>query len=537
MDEVTLKNSRFISEQVITYLGNKRKLIGFIDDAVEEVIKSDPELAEKDNSEITFFDIFSGSGVVSRYGKQKGFKTLSNDLEEYSFVINKTMLTYNEDDAQAAFKEVAASLNIEVKNGDYYQSALDYFNALKVPNERYFSIHYAPKDTQHPNFDTERLFYTQENASKIDAIVEIIFQDDFNPVAKDIILTSLMYNMTIHINTSGTMKGFHNGWGGKGGAALDRILGDIVLTKIPLIDSKAENLVFCEYAEKVFEKHSLGEVDIIYADPPYNQHQYSANYNHLTTIVRNDKYNPGPVVKGSRAGIRVDHTRSDFCRSVKDKELDIKMAEKAFIDFISSVKAKHIIMSYNNEGVVGIESLLDILSQEQKNTLKIKYRVYDKYKGGKSTKTSNKVVEYLLIIDMNKKQDAEEFVDIKKELLITTQKNLFSDRYINYHNLSHQVIDNQAIILSDTGVGVLSIDKTTYRVQEDYLDHIDDIEMVKFVLDHEIDRIEVIKRYIIDGNIDLAIKMIGKLTNKSVQEEKASLLELLKEKMIDKKKG
>lgn len=531
MEEATLQNSRFLSEQIITYLGNKRKLIGFIDEAVDDIISSDPELAQKPYEDITFFDIFSGSGVVSRYGKQKGFSTYSNDLEEYSLVINRTMLSYSEEDAQIAFKEVVHSLQLSIDDADtdtdYYQTVLDYLNSLHTPKERYFSLHYAPKDTISPDFENERLFYTQENASKIDAITEVVFTEDFNSVAKDIILTSLMYNMTIHINTSGTMKGFHNGWGGKGKAALERILGDIVLEKLPLISSKGKNRVFCDYAEKVFGNNNIPKVDILYADPPYNQHQYSANYNHLTTIVRNDKYDPGPVVKGSRAGIRVDHTRSDFCRSIKDKELDIKMAEKAFIDFISGIDAKHVIMSYNNEGVVDIETLLDILSQGQKNTIKVKYRVYDKYKGGKTTKTSNKVVEYLLIIDMDEAQSLEDFTDVKKELVITTQKNLFSDRYINYHQISHVIDNDDAIILNKEGEGILSVDKKSYRVKRDYLDHIEDVETVKFVLEYEMDRFALTEQYIVDLNFSLAAKMINQMTNKSVQEQKTKLKEML----------
>lgn len=522
-------NSNTLNKQIITYLGNKRKLIGFIDDAVSDIIANDEELSKKENKDITFFDIFSGSGVVSRYGKLKGFKTFSNDLEEYSEVINRSMLKYDEKVAEEAFRQVAHNNAIEYLN-DAYQAVLNYLNALEQPELEesfYFAKHYAPKETSNPDFDNERLFYTQENARKIDAIVEKVFDTSlFNEVAKDIVLSSLMYNMTIHINTSGTMKGFHNGWGGKGKAALERILSPIVLEKLPFVDNTTENRVFCDYAEKVFTNNDLDTVDIIYADPPYNQHQYSANYNHLTTVVRNDKYEPGEVVQGSRAGIRTDHTRSDFCKSTRSGEK--KLAEVAFNDFIQGVKARYIVMSYNNEGVVDMNTLLDIISQECKNTIEVKYRVYDKYKGGKATTTSTKVVEYLLVIKMDKAQSEEDFKEVKRELLINTQKNLFSDRYINYTSLNHRIEGNDAFILDDSGNVILSIDKETYRVKDDYLDHHDDIEIIKFVLDYELTRVELVEQYILDGNIKLAEKALTSFTSKKMKDVRLELEEKIR---------
>jgi adenine-specific DNA-methyltransferase len=170
--------------------------------------------------------------------------------------------------------------------------------------------------------------------------------------------------------------------------------------------------VFNDYAEKVFQNNDLGEMDIVYADPPYNQHQYSSNYHLLTTAVLNDRYEVGEMVKGSRAGIRKDHNRSDFCKSSKDKEdKTLKISEKAFIDFINNVKTKFIVMSYNNEGIVKIDKLLNILSNNNSNKIEIKSKEYDRYKGSKDNKGKNQILEYLIIIEMNNNSQTQSDLD------------------------------------------------------------------------------------------------------------------------------
>jgi len=526
-------NDKILKEQIITYLGNKRKLINFIDESVSNILLKDKELSKKNIKDVTFFDIFAGSGIVSRYSKLKGMKTYSNDLELYSYIIQKVIIGNNLSEIENIFKEVYTKLlNEKVVskkvNKNYYKEVLIYLNSLKEPKLKenyYFSKHYAPKDTNNPDFDNERLFYTQENGRKIDAIQELIQNKEiFDERAKNIILTSLMYNMTWHINTSGTMKGFHNGWGGKGGNAKERILGDIILNELPFIDGVKGNS-FNDYAEKVFKNNDLGEMDIIYADPPYNQHQYSANYNHLTTLAKNDKYEPGEVVLGSRAGIRVDHTRSDFCKSSKTNEdKTLKLAEVAFMDFIKNVKAKYIIMSYSNEGVVSIDRLMDLMSEDLKNTITIEYQIHDKFKGGKGTQTSNKVMEYLIIIQQNKKQNKEDYEMIKKDLLHSTQKTLFLDKYINYNEIEKKedlfttnIKDNIIEILFDTEL-VLNIDKKTCKIIEENISILKKKE-IDILIKYEMNNLELMNFYLESGDKELSTKLLNIFKIKKYEKE------------------
>ncbi len=528
-------NNPILSDQIITYLGNKRRLIKFIDKTVDKLIKDDDELKNKALSDISFFDIFSGSGVVSRYGKLKGLEVHSNDLEIYSKIIQEAIIGINKSEVQGIFKVVFDNYTksgtvIELIDDDYYQAILNYLNSLSNVQDQkntYWSIHYAPKDTSNPDFHNERLFYTQENARKIDAVQEQIqVEAIFGEKSKNIIMASLMYNMTWHINTSGTMKGFHNGWGGKGKNALNRILSDIVLEKLPFVGG-VKGTVYNDYAEKVFSNNNLKKMDIIYADPPYNQHQYSANYNHLTTLALNDRYEPGKVVQGSRAGIRKTHTRSDFCYSSKSKnDKSLMLAEKAFIEFIDGVKAKYIVMSYNNEGVVSIDRLMDLMSEGLKNAISIEYQVHDKFKGGKGTQTSNKVMEYLIIIEQGKAQSKADFEKIKEDLLHNTEKHLFLDKFINYEGVCRAgfIKECDSILVNDTFEILkdknmfLKCDAKTFKVIDEHISLLskEEIEALKL---HEMTSLDLMNAYIEEGDIELAEGLLNVFKIKKYENE------------------
>ena len=82
----------YLTKQIVTYLGNKRALLPLIDYAVKLVSK------ELGADQLSFFDVFSGSGIVSRYFKTKANYLMSNDLEPYAEIINQCYLsTYTDE--------------------------------------------------------------------------------------------------------------------------------------------------------------------------------------------------------------------------------------------------------------------------------------------------------------------------------------------------------------------------------------------------------------------------------------------------------
>jgi len=88
----------------------------------------------------------------------------------------------------------------------------------------------------------------------------------------------------------------------------------------------------------------------LYLDPPYNHRQYSSNYHILETIARYDS----PSIHG-KTGLRDDELRSAYCSRNSVKQ--------AFNDLICKANAKHIFVSYNNEGIMTLDDIKKILEQ------------------------------------------------------------------------------------------------------------------------------------------------------------------------------
>lgn len=372
-----------LRSSLITYLGNKRRLLPLISAGFTRVrreIGAINRVAEP----------FAGSGVVGRMARIGGCAVHSNDIEEYTRPFGRAFLEVNPDEIDGLFGGPGG-----------YGAALGRLNSLTEPNDpavRYFSRHYAPRSTAEADPDSERLFFTRENALKIDAMLEAIHERSFaTDLARDILLAGVLVEMSIHNNTSGVMKGFHRGWGGRGADALPRILSPVRLEPLPFIDGPRGTVSVGDAAE-VFRDAHVPQFDLAYLDPPYTIHQYGANYHLLTSAVRWDRYDPGPVAYGSRAGIRRDHTRSEFCRRSGDR------ARRAFEQTVDAINARALLVSYNNDGIIPPEELVDILSEDGANTLILTSDEYHKFRGGKGTQSALTTTEFLYLVIRGRRQ-------------------------------------------------------------------------------------------------------------------------------------
>ena len=72
----------------MNYIGSKFSILNFIDDTVKKFCKLDKE-------DITFCDIFSGTGAVGKHFKKKGYNIISNDIEVYSYITAKHFIGNN----------------------------------------------------------------------------------------------------------------------------------------------------------------------------------------------------------------------------------------------------------------------------------------------------------------------------------------------------------------------------------------------------------------------------------------------------------
>ena len=457
-------NAPYLTEQIIAYIGNKRKLLPLIYKAIENAGVSP-------NEKISFFDVFSGSGVVSRFAKYLGFEVYSNDWEYYAYVLNRGFLEFNESDIKKIFGSQSE-----------FEKILNEINSLPEPSEdnQYIAKYYAPKefDVEQADYKTERLFYTRENALAIDKIRNWIenYQVKNKKISDEVesdfvrekvfylLLANLLYESATHTNTSGVFKAFHKEFGGHGKDALSRIMKKIELHPLVLIDSKAKVHVYQENANELARK--IKGIDIAYLDPPYNQHQYGSNYHMLNTIAKWDKI-PAPLELNSKgvlkkkAAIREDwvNTRSDYC--YKDS------AEESFEDLIMHLDARYIFISYSTDGIIPFERMREICTK--RGRLSLVTNEYTTYRGGKqSNRRQNTNIEFILSIDTSRKSDEESIREIdfilkrKKTLLLFKQK--YS--YERLEKISDEILEDEKIRVA--GIEIKTKDFFALEIPENF---------------------------------------------------------------------
>ena len=324
------ESKEYLKTQILTYLGNKRSLLKHIGEAVEGVRRS---LGQE---KLTFFDAFSGSGIVSRFMKRYSSLIIANDLERYSEIVNRCYLTNRSCIDVAEFGEV-------------FNRFVAYTRDHLKPGV--IARLYAPKEDADIKRG-ERVFYTHENAMLLDSArqaVDAVVPEKYF----DLIMGPLLAEASIHPNTSGVFKGFYKNrqglgaFGGEGKNALTRICGLVRLNKPVLSNFDCESQVLRGDANQVVK--DIPEVDLAYFDPRYNQHPYGSNYFMLNILSENKE----PRSISAVSGIPARWNHSKYNRK--------KEAEQTFFDLLESTPARYLMISYNSEGFIKYEDFMSHL--------------------------------------------------------------------------------------------------------------------------------------------------------------------------------
>ena len=375
-----VRTREYVFSQLIPYIGNKRKLLHLIADAVQST----------GCKRGTFADLFTGSTVVARWAKKQGFGVIANDWEPYAHEIARGTVVLN---SPPEFKDLGGAHRV-----------FELLNSLP-PLRGYVATHLCPADDEFPKPDCERMFFTRANGERIDAIREqlAIWERD-GSISSDeraYVLAALVYATSYASNTSGVFKGFHCGWGGHTKTALYRILATLTLLPPVLHDNHRENRAFCEDAGVLaanFAEAVGAHPDIVYLDPPYNQHPYGSNYHVLNTVCLWDKppLNPSIRVNGKthdKSGIRKDwriDRRSSFNSS--------KEALPAFEKLLDCITSRWVLVSYSTDGNMPLNGLLTALAE--RGGLRIFTAAYKRYRVSTqrmSPKSHN--VEFVAVLD------------------------------------------------------------------------------------------------------------------------------------------
>ncbi len=359
------ENPAYLSEQIITYLGNKRALLSFIGAAADTV------RSELRQDKLVTFDVFSGSGIVARFFKRFSSRLYANDLEPYSELENRCYLTNRGDVNEEELSSILADLKVRIE---------------KNLHGGFITGLYAPADERNIR-PGERVFYTVRNAMYIDTA-----RQEIEKLPEDLrrfFLAPLLYGASVHSNTSGVFKGFYKDkaglgqYGGAGRNALSRILGNIELRLPVFSDFECDCGIF-RLDAALAAREIPEEVDLAYLDPPYNQHPYGSNYFMLNLILDYRR----PVSVSPVSGIPDDWNHSPYNRR--------RDAKKALFDLVAALRARYVLISYNSEGFVGYDEFVDYLSSLGR--LSVMDKKYNTFRGCRNLGSRDAYVKEFLFL-------------------------------------------------------------------------------------------------------------------------------------------
>lgn len=360
-----MENKEYLTNQIITYLGNKRSFLDTLNDIINDIKN------ELGQDKVRIGDLFSGSGIVARSFKQHAKLLITNDMEYYSWLLNECYLADPTEeeliDIQKWHKYIVDNIDLTKTDGFIYDL-------------------YSPKDINNIK-NGERCFYTPRNARYLDSARELI---DKVPVKlQKFFIAPLLTEASIKTNTSGVFKGFYKNkktgigqFGGSGKDALSRITNDISLP-MPIFSNYHCDTI--NYNDDIFNIiDDIPDLDIIYLDPPYNQHPYGSNYFMLNLLATNQR----PIEYSKVSGIPTNWNRSVF--NVKKSSLN------AMKDLCSRLRTKYLIISFSDDGFISQQEMINMLKDI--GEVKIVERKYNTFRGSRNLQNRNIHIKEILYI-------------------------------------------------------------------------------------------------------------------------------------------
>jgi len=337
------------------YIGNKTKLLPFLRAAIARLGIA-PGIAH---------DAFAGTAAVGRALKSAGWVVHSSDLMTYSFVMQRayvvasTMGSFDElakadPEIHGLFAErglavagrsiVGAERRVGLDSSEIEARRLsavaDHLATGAVPNDGFFAKNFSATGG--------RMYFTDENARRIDAArttlhgwrqCGLLADDTFY-----ILLAAVIEGADRVANTAGVYAAFIKQW-------QPNALRPLTIVAEPPIRTHARCIAHQADAARVAE--TLGSIDLLYVDPPYNTRQY-AGYYHVPELIARGWFEDEVMLRGKTGLIADDEQRSAWC-SRRD-------APNALRNLLAATGARHVLISYNSEGVIADKDLRAILA-------------------------------------------------------------------------------------------------------------------------------------------------------------------------------
>ena len=348
------------------FIGCKLNLIPYIEKLVTETL---------DVKDGVFCDMFAGTATVGAHFKKRGFQIISNDLLELSAAFQHALIANN---TEPQFAGIIDEIG-DVGPTDLFTSLSSYNKVIAwlncLPGKKGFIFNaYCPSG----NSECGRKYLSDVNGQKVDAIrQQIEGWRQAGDIAENefyLLLLPLLEATSKVSNISGTYAAYLKHWDA-------RTYKPLTLVPVNTIQSQLTHRVYRKTANELINEI---QCDVLYIDPPYNTRQYITNYHLLETIARYDN----PSIHG-KTGLR------DYEASEKSAYCSKATCLSSFTDLIEKADAKHIVLSYSNEGLLSTDEILSVLSGRGTASLSSSID-YQRFKSHSRGSNSNKGVQELL---------------------------------------------------------------------------------------------------------------------------------------------
>ena len=357
------------------YIGNKTKLLGFIEKKL---------LARGITGDgLSAVDPFSGTASVGQHLKGLGFRVTASDIMAYGYVFARA---YVEVPALPPAPGLADEvLAVHGRGAPNARDVIDYLNGLE-PVPGFIHRSYSPAGAAGKQHG--RMYFTPENAARIDHIRNRVeewyragrIEDDLYYV----LVAAVIEAADRVANTTGVYAAFVKSWQPNARRHLKLELPEIV-TGNGCRAAQADAL------ELVADHEPF---DLLYLDPPYNNRQYPGYY-HIPELLAMGWFDERPELRGKTGLVPDREKRSDWSK--------VNKCEVAFEELIATAPWTHVVMSYNDEGIIPEPTIERVLKEHgRKGTYKRYSRSYKRYRSDADRENrqykGDKVKEYLYCV-------------------------------------------------------------------------------------------------------------------------------------------
>jgi adenine-specific DNA-methyltransferase len=298
------------------YIGNKTRLLPFI---LRTLKRSGIGVG-------SVHDAFAGTASVSRALKAEGWRVHSSDLLMSSYVFQRAYVVT--DLADPLLGEMASEL------------------AALAPRESFISRNFSPAGGSEGE---GRMYFTPANAGRIDAAREELESwRKAGRVGEDsyyVLLAAIIEGADRVANTAGVYASYMKRWQPNARRAFE------VTPEIPVKGAQPARAHLMDATEAA---KSIGEVDLLYVDPPYNSRQYVAYY-HIPEILARGWTESAPAIRGKVGLLAGEEGRSQWSHG--------RRVQKLFSALLSATTATHALVSFNSEGHLPPEVLMSLLTR------------------------------------------------------------------------------------------------------------------------------------------------------------------------------